>query len=161
VVVADADGEFARGVPYATLLPRPVVGASGLGAQAWHWAWERNGGPQLNRRFMRAAGRPMTGYDWAAWVAVKAIAESVARLPRAGFAGQAQALAAGQVVVDGFKGPPLSFRRWDRQLRQPVLLAHPDGVVGMAPVEGVLHPKNNLDTLGADEADTACRTPSA
>ncbi|WP_062804668.1 branched-chain amino acid ABC transporter substrate-binding protein, partial [Cupriavidus necator] len=161
VVVADADGEFARGVPYATLLPRPVVGAGGLGAQAWHWAWERNGGPQLNRRFMRAAGRPMTGYDWAAWVAVKAIAESVARLPGAGFAGQAQALAAGQVVVDGFKGPPLSFRRWDRQLRQPVLLAHPDGVAGMAPVEGVLHPKNNLDTLGADEADTACRAPSA
>ncbi|PMX97398.1 branched-chain amino acid ABC transporter substrate-binding protein, partial [Pseudomonas sp. GW460-13] len=34
-VVADADGDFARGVPYATLLPRPVVGASGLGAQAW------------------------------------------------------------------------------------------------------------------------------
>ncbi|WP_439669916.1 ABC-type branched-chain amino acid transport system, periplasmic component [Cupriavidus necator] len=161
VVVADADGEFARGVPYATLLPRPVVGAGGLGAQAWHWAWERNGGPQLNRRFMRAAGRPMTGYDWAAWVAVKAIAESVARLPGAGFAGQAQALAAGQVVVDGFKGPPLSFRRWDRQLRQPVLLAHSDGVAGMAPVEGVLHPKNNLDTLGADEADTACRAPSA
>lgn len=160
VVVADADGEFARSVPYATQLPRPVVGASGLGAQAWHWAWERNGGPQLNRRFTRAAGRPMTGYDWAAWVAVKAIAESVARQPRAGFAAQAQALAAGNVVVDGFKGPPLSFRRWDRQLRQPVLLAHADGVVSVAPVEGVLHPKSNLDTLGADEADTACRTPS-
>lgn len=160
VVVADADGEFARSVPYATQLPRPVVGASGLGAQAWHWAWERNGGPQLNRRFERAAGRPMTGYDWAAWVAVKAIAESVARQPRAGFAAQAQALAAGNVVVDGFKGPPLSFRRWDRQLRQPLLLAHADGVVSVAPVEGVLHPKSNLDTLGADEADTACRIPS-
>jgi len=161
VVVADADGEFARGVPYATQLPRPVVGASGLGAQAWHWAWERNGGPQLNRRFTRAAGRPMTGYDWAAWVAVKAIAESVARQPKAGFAAQAQALVTGKVVVDGFKGPPLSFRRWDRQLRQPVMLAHPDGVVAVAPVEGVLHPKNNLDTLGADEADTPCRAPSS
>ncbi|MBB3015158.1 ABC transporter substrate-binding protein [Cupriavidus alkaliphilus] len=159
VVVADADGEFARGLPYATQSPRPVVGASGLGAQAWHWAWERNGGPQLNRRFARAAGRPMTGYDWAAWVAVKAIAESVVRQP-AGFAAQAQALATGQVVVDGFKGPPLSFRRWDRQLRQPLMLAHPDGVIGTAPVEGVLHPKNNLDTLGADEADTACRAPT-
>jgi len=161
VVVADADGEFARSVPYATQLPRPVVSASGLAAQAWHWAWDRNGGPQLNRRFARAAGRPMTGYDWAAWVAVKAIAESVARLPKGGFAGQAEALASGTVVVDGFKGPPLSFRPWDRQLRQPVLLAHPDGVVGVAPVEGVLHPKNNLDTLGADAADTACRPSSS
>ncbi|SOY62492.1 branched-chain amino acid ABC transporter substrate-binding protein [Cupriavidus taiwanensis] len=159
VVVADADGEFARGLPYATQLPRPVVGASGLGAQAWHWAWERNGAPQLNRRFARAAGRPMTGYDWAAWVAVKAIAESVVRQP-AGFAAQARALAAGQVVVDGFKGPPLSFRRWDRQLRQPLMLAHPDGVAGTAPAEGVLHPLNNLDTLGADQADTACRAPT-
>lgn len=157
VVVADADGEFARGVPYATQLPRPVAGASGLTAQAWHWAWERNGGPQLSRRFIKAAGRPMTGYDWAAWVAVKAIAESVARQPKGGFAGQAEALVSEAVVVDGFKGPPLSFRRWDGQLRQPVLLAHPDGVVGVAPVEGVLHPKNNLDTLGADAADTACR----
>ncbi|MDR3384384.1 ABC transporter substrate-binding protein [Cupriavidus basilensis] len=157
VVVADSDGEFARSLPYATQLPRPVAGANGLTAQAWHWAWERNGGPQLNRRFSKAAGRPMTSFDWAAWAAVKAVAASVARLPKAGFARQRDALVSGEVVVDGFKGPRLSFRPWDGQLRQPLFLSHPDGVIATAPVEGFLHPKNNLDTLGADAPDSACR----
>jgi ABC transporter substrate binding protein (PQQ-dependent alcohol dehydrogenase system) len=35
VVVLDAAGEFAREVPYRPVLPRPVVGSSGLTAQAW------------------------------------------------------------------------------------------------------------------------------
>lgn len=34
VFVADSDGEFARSVPYDTVLPRPVVGAEGLVAEA-------------------------------------------------------------------------------------------------------------------------------
>ncbi len=157
VVVADSDGEFARALPYATQLPRPVAGASGLTAQAWHWAWERNGGPQLNRRFSKAAGRPMAGFDWAGWAAVKAVAATVAAYPKAGFATQRDALVSGEVAVDGFKGPRLSFRPWDGQLRQPLLLSHPDGVVATAPMEGFLHPKNNLDTLGADAPETACR----
>jgi hypothetical protein len=31
------------------------------------------------------------------------------------------------------------------------------GVIGLAPVDGVLHPRNNLDTLGADAPESACR----
>lgn len=157
VVVADSEGEFARSLPYATQLPRPVLGANGLTAQAWHWAWERNGGPQLNRRFAKSANRPMGSYDWAAWAAVKAVAAAVARWPRDGFARQREALVSGQVVVDGFKGPRLSFRPWDGQLRQPLFLAHTDGVIATAPLEGFLHPTNQLDTLGADAPETACR----
>ena len=45
VFVADSDGEFARMVPYDTVRPRPVVGAEGLVAEAWHWAWPRHGAP--------------------------------------------------------------------------------------------------------------------
>ncbi|WP_315904310.1 ABC transporter substrate-binding protein [Cupriavidus gilardii] len=157
VIVADADGEFARTVPYATQLPRPVAGANGLTAMAWHRAWERHGGPQLNRRFVKAAGRPMSGHDWAGWVAVKAVVEAVTRAPKAPFAEQAKALRSGDIAIDGFKGPRLSFRPWDGQLRQPVLLAHPDGVAAVAPLDGFLHPKNNLDTLGADAPESACR----
>jgi ABC transporter substrate binding protein (PQQ-dependent alcohol dehydrogenase system) len=52
---------------------------------------------------------------------------------------------------------PLSFRRWDRQLRQPVLLAADRSLVAVAPIEGYLHPRNELDTLGVDEAETKCR----
>ena len=60
-------------------------------------------------------------------------------------------------MLDGFKGTRTSFRPWDRQLRQPLLLTDGVGVLGSAPVEGVLHPKNVLDTLGADAPESACK----
>lgn len=157
VAVMDADGEFARTLPYATQWPRPVVGASGLTAQAWHPQWERHGGPQLTRRFARANHRPMNSHDWAAWVAAKAVAAALVHEPKAGVAQQLQALRSGAVAIDGFKGQRLTFRAWDGQLRQPLFLAHGDGVVGTAPLEGVLHPKEVLDTLGVDQAESACK----
>ncbi len=157
VAVLDSDGEFARTLPYATQWPRPVVGSNGLMPLAWHPQWERNGGPQVNRRFMRVAGRPMTGHDWAAWVAVKAVAAVANGHAKAPPAEQARQLRAGVLGVDGAKGPRLSFRAWDGQLRQPVFLSHVDGVVGTAPLDGVLHPTEVLDTLGVDEKESACK----
>ncbi len=157
VAVMDADGEFARALPYATQWPRPVVGANGLVASAWHAQWERNGGPQLSRRFQKLAQRPMQSHDWSAWVAGRAVAAVLVDDPRAPVAQQLKKLRGGSVFIDGFKGPRLSFRAWDGQLRQPVFLSHIDGVVGVAPLDGVLHPKDVLDTLGVDEAETACR----
>jgi len=157
VAVLDSDGEFARTLPYATQWPRPVVGSSGLMALAWHPQWERNGGPQLSRRFMRLAQRPMTGHDWAAWMAVKAVATVLADNPRAPIATQLQRLRGGAIALDGFKGPRLSFRPWDGQLRQPLFLSHVDGVVGTAPLDGVLHPTEVLDTLGVDQKESTCR----
>ncbi|MCX8520109.1 MAG: branched-chain amino acid ABC transporter substrate-binding protein [Rhodoferax sp.] len=161
VVVLDSDGEFARSLPYNTQSPRPVLGANGLSALAWHPQWERNGGTQLSRRFVRVAGRPMNGQDWAAWVAVKSVVAVVAALadsPRASIAEQRKALRSGQVFIDGFKGPRLSFRHWDGQLRQPLFLAHADGVAALAPFDGVLHPTEVLDTLGFDVQESLCRT---
>jgi ABC transporter substrate binding protein (PQQ-dependent alcohol dehydrogenase system) len=157
VAVLDADGEFARTVPYATQLPRPVVGAAGLVAVPWHPMWERNGGPQLSRRFAKGAKRPMTGHDWAAWMAGRAVATVLVDLPKAPVAQQLKALRGGPVGIDGFKGPRLSFRAWDGQLRQPIFLSHVDGVIGTAPLDGVLHPKEVMDTLGVDEAESTCK----
>ena len=99
----------------------------------------------------------MTGQDWAAWVAVKAVAALLGEHAKAPLAEQARQLRAGQVFVDGAKGPRLSFRAWDGQLRQPLFLSHVDGVVGTAPLDGVLHPTEVLDTLGVDEKETACK----
>ncbi len=160
VVVLDADGEFARTLPYATQQPRPVVGSNGLVALAWHAHWERNGGPQVSRRFRRMAGRAMTGQDWSAWIALRSIAAVLGELPAASVAEQARALRGGSVFVDGAKGPRLSYRAWDGQLRQPVFLAHGDGVIGTAPLDGVLHPIEQLDTLGVDRQESACRATS-
>ena len=42
------------------------------------------------------------------------------------------------------------------QLRQPMLLTDGQGVISQAPAEGVLHPRNVLDTLGADSPEKLC-----
>ncbi|MFZ2296643.1 MAG: branched-chain amino acid ABC transporter substrate-binding protein, partial [Aquabacterium sp.] len=124
---------------------------------AWHPQWERYGGPQLTRRFVKLAGRPMQDADWAAWAAGRAVATVLAENPKAPVAQQLKSLRGGSTTLDGFKGRNLSFRAWDGQLRQPLFLSHVDGVVGSAPLDGVLHPKEVLDTLGVDEQESACK----
>jgi ABC transporter substrate binding protein (PQQ-dependent alcohol dehydrogenase system) len=157
VVVVDADGEFARDVPYQVQRPRPVVGAAGLVADWWHWAWERHGAPQLNSRFAKLARRPMAGYDWSAWMAVKAIVDGVLRTKSLEPRAVAQYLTGDQVALDGFKGNRLGFRPWDRQLRQPLLLTTGDWVVERAPLDGFLHARSTMDTLGFDQPETRCK----
>lgn len=156
VVVLDSDGEFARTLPYATQWPRPVVGSNGLMASAWHAQWPRNGGPQLSRRFQALSGRDMLSQDWATWLAVKTVAELLRDHGDATPAQQAQHLRE-DFYIAGYKGPRLSYRAWNGQLRQPMVLAHADGVVGQAPVDGVLHPKENMDTLGIDAPENQCQ----
>jgi ABC transporter substrate binding protein (PQQ-dependent alcohol dehydrogenase system) len=166
VWVVDSDGEFARALPYRTALPRPVVGDGGLAALAWAPGFERYGAPQLARRFAKAAQRPMTAHDWAAWIAGRAVLQIALAQPAAAAApARADAvrkalitqLTRDDTVFDGFKGQRLSLRPWDRQLRQPLLLSDGLGVIGIAPAEGVLHPRNALDTLGADAPEALCK----
>ena len=159
VVVLDAAGEFARELPYRTVLPRPVVGSNGLTAQAWSVWYERYGAPQLNRRFFKRSGRAMGSYDWATWLATRALVEVATHDAKAGIAQQLKALKQGDVALDGYKGTRLSFRAWDGQLRQPLLLVHGNGLAETAPIEGFLHPRTALDTLGFDAAETGCKTP--
>jgi ABC transporter substrate binding protein (PQQ-dependent alcohol dehydrogenase system) len=99
----------------------------------------------------------MTGQDWAAWMGIKTLVSAWVVEPKGTPLSLVARLRSGQVQVDGFKGVPLSYRAWDGQLRQPVLLAHADGVVQTAPMEGVLHPTDNLDTLGVDEKESPCK----
>lgn len=157
VFVADTDGEFARDVPYQTVQPRLVVGSEGLAAAAWHWAWERHGAPQLEKRFRKKAKRPMRDFDWAAWMAVKAVVEAVLRTEGGDFAEVRDYLLGDDLVLDGFKGNRANFRPWNRQLRQPLLLVTHNWVVERAPLRGFLHQTNNLDTLGFDERDSTCQ----
>ena len=156
VWVVDGDGEFARGLPYRTALPRPVVGDAGLVALAWQAQFERFGAPQVSRRFARAASRPMTAHDWSAWMAGKALVAAAVAAPKGPPPAFAKALA--EASLDGSKGVAMSFRPWDGQLRQPLLLSDGQAVIGSAPIEGLLHPKNILDTLGADAPEKLCKT---
>ena len=155
VWVVDSDGEFARSLPYRTALPRPVVGDAGLVALAWASSFDRFGAPQVSRRFAKVAGRPMSGQDWAAWLAGKALVGAAVAASKGPVAAFQKALTDGE--VDGSKGLGMSFRPWDGQLRQPVLLGDGQSVVALAPVDGMLHPKNTLDTLGADAPEKRCK----
>jgi ABC transporter substrate binding protein (PQQ-dependent alcohol dehydrogenase system) len=157
VYMADSEGEFARNAAYQTLLPRPVVGSEGLNALAWNWAWERHGAPQVEKRFEKQAERQMTATDWGVWMAVKAIATAVQQTQSKDFATIRTYLTADNASFDGAKGNPSSFRPWDHQLRQPLLVSTHNWVVERAPLQGFLHQKNNLDTLGFDQPDSFCK----
>ena len=98
----------------------------------------------------------MRDFDWAAWMSVKAVAEAVLRTEGAAFASVRDYLLGDEIVLDGFKGNRASFRPWNRQLRQPLLLITHNWVVERAPLPGFLHQTNNLDTLGYDERDSRC-----
>jgi len=154
--LVDADGEFGRYVPYATYSARPVVGSQGLRAMAWHWTWERHGAPQLNQRFQRLAGRQMSSADWAAWAAARAVVEAVSQTGSVDPPTVAAAIRADAFALDLYKGVRGSFRKWDGQLRQPIVLATHNAVIGLAPLEGFEHRLRTLDTLGFDETESRC-----
>jgi len=157
IFVADTTGDFGRFVEFRQIKPRPIIGSEGLEASAWHRAAERYGAPQVNHRFERDAGRPMSDMDWSAWVAVKAVAEAVAREKAMTGPAISAALLSGKIDVEMTKGIPGSFRAWDHQLRQPIMLHTADAVIAMAPLEGFLHEKSILDTLGLSDRDTNCK----
>jgi ABC transporter substrate binding protein (PQQ-dependent alcohol dehydrogenase system) len=156
-VVADEAGDFGDYVPFRTWDPRPVAGTQGLVPTSWHAAHEYWGAAQLQNRFRRAANRPMRAIDYHAWVAVRAIGETVTRIKD----GDARAVGRFMLGPDfdlaASKGVRLSFRSWDLQLRQPILLAQPAALVSVAPEAGFLHQRTPLDSLGFDEPESACR----
>lgn len=161
VVVADEAGDFGDYLPFNTDLPRPVVGTQGLMPVAWHWTLENWGAGQLQNRFDSAAHRPMLSQDWAAWMAARAIGEASTRAASTDPTRVSAALKDPAFGVAGFKGVPLSFRPWDGQLRQPILLAWARALVSIAPFEGFLHPTNDLDTLGMDRPESTCALAKA
>jgi ABC transporter substrate binding protein (PQQ-dependent alcohol dehydrogenase system) len=159
IYLADSVGEFGRYLAYQTKDPRPVVGSEGLIPSAWHWTWERYGAPQLNQRFHRLAKRRMSGPDWAAWVAVKSIVTATLYSKSRDIMALRSAMRSDDFRVDAYKGAPASFRPWDNQLRQSILLHTHNAVIAKAPIDGFLHQKNNLDTLGVDARESTCRFP--
>ncbi len=156
LVVADEKGVFGEYLDYRTWLPRPVIGTQGLIATSWHRTHEQWGAVQMQNRFKENAGRVMEEEDYAAYLAVRAIGEATSRTKSAELAAVKAYMLGGKFALQGYKGKPLSFRRWNGQLRQPVLLAAPRSLVTAAPIEGFLHPKTELDTLGFDQPETTC-----
>lgn len=157
VVVADEQGLFGEYLDYRTWMPRPVIGTQGLVATSWHRTHEQWGATQIQNRFKEKAGRWMEEQDYGAYLAVRAIGEAATRTQSNEFKPNKDYLLGGEFALQGYKGTPLSFRPWDNQLRQPVLLAAPRSLVAVAPIEGFLHPNTELDTLGYDQPETECQ----
>ena len=156
LVVADEIHDYARYVLYNTWEPRPLAGSEGLTPVGWSRVVEQWGAAQLQSRFNKQAARDMTSRDYAAWAAIRAIGEAVTRT-NSGEVGTLRAFILGdEFELAGFKGRPLTFRRWNGQMRQPIPLVHPRAVAAQAPLEGFLHQRNELDTLGLDAPESAC-----
>ena len=156
MIVADESQVFGDYLPYRTWDPRLVAGTQGLVPTAWHRSTEQWGGTQLQHRFTTAAKRWMYERDYTAWAGVRAIGEAVTRINKADSQSIKAYLLSDQFQLGAFKGVGLSFRHWDQQLRQPILLASPLMLVSVSPQDGFLHPGTNLDTLGYDAPETKC-----
>jgi ABC transporter substrate binding protein (PQQ-dependent alcohol dehydrogenase system) len=157
VFVADVAEAFGEYLLFNTYDPRPVVGTQGLVAVAWHRAFEQYAGTQLQHRFEKLAGRTMTESDYAAWLAARIFGEGVTRTNGADIGEVRRYFLSDKFEVAGFKGQGMTFRRWDHQLRQPILVSGPRALVSVSPQDGFLHPKFSTDTLGFDEPETKCR----
>lgn len=156
VVAADENQVFGGYLAFRTADPRPVVGDAGLVARMWHPAHEGWGATQLQRRFEKHHKRYMKDLDYQAWLALRAVGEAVTRAKEKDFASVVAYMLSPEFEVAGFKGQSLSFRPWNNQLRNGVILADGMGVVSVSPQDAFLHKTTRLDTLGYDEPESSC-----
>jgi hypothetical protein len=133
-----------------------MLTAAGAGAAVWDSSLERFGADTLNQRFHSRFGRPMTPNAWSAWMAVKILWEASLRAKSAEPRVLAQYLTRETTQFDGHKGRPLSFRAWDRQLRQPLYVKKGDRVVEL-PTDDGGSPRESLDRLGTSVAESSCK----
>ena len=157
LVVADQEDEFGDELPYRTFDPRSVAGTQGLIPTAWARPHEQWGATQLQDQFLHQAKRWMTDRDYAAWMSVRAIGEAATRSKSVDPAVIVAFMRSDRFELAAYKGARLSFRPWDGQLRQPVLLADARSLVSVSPQPGFLHQFSELDTLGIDKPETKCR----
>lgn len=156
VVVADEGELFGDYFPYRTWDARPVVGTSGLFATTWHPAVELWGGTQFQNRFKRMANRQMRPLDYNAWMAVRSVGEAATRKKTGKVQDLIDYMRSPEFELAAFKGQKLSYRAWNGQLRQPILLTTAKLPVTVSPQPGFLHQFSELDTLGVDKPETKC-----
>ena len=157
VMVADEGQLFGDYMAYRTWTARPVAGTSGLTATSWHPALELWGGTQFQNRFRRLNNRLMTPIDYDAWLAVRALGEAVTRKQTADFKTLKGFIRSPEFEIAAFKGVKTTFRAWNGQLRQPLIVTTPKLMVSISPQPGFLHQFTELDTLGIDKPETKCK----
>jgi len=153
----DSGNSFGDYIPYRTWKPTIVVGGEVLKPTSWHFAHEQWGGNQMQSRFLKDSKRLMTNIDFNSWVGARIFGEAITRSKSLDTKEILTLIMDEKFNVAAYKGKPVSFRKWNGQLRQPILLATPRALVSVSPQIGFVHPKTELDTLGIDEQDTKCK----
>jgi ABC transporter substrate binding protein (PQQ-dependent alcohol dehydrogenase system) len=156
VYVADQTKDFAEYIPFNTYLPRPVVGSAGLEALSWHTVIEQWGAAQLQTRFNKLTSRYMNEIDFNGYLAVRTVAQAVHISKSIDVNALTTYINSADFQLAAYKGRKLSFRDWNGQLRMPIALIQPHGLVSQSPQAGILHPTTELDTLGFDRQESKC-----
>jgi len=157
VVVSDEGGLFGEYVPYRTWDAKPVAGTAGLYTATWHPAIELWGGTQFQNRFRRMNNRNFRELDYNVWMAIRSVGEAATRKKTADPETLIDYLRSPEFELAAFKGQKLTYRTWNGQLRQPILLVTGKLHVTVSPQPGFLHQHTELDTLGVDKPETKCK----
>jgi ABC transporter substrate binding protein (PQQ-dependent alcohol dehydrogenase system) len=156
VVAADESDYFARYLTFHTWSPRPIAGSGGLRPVSFHGAHEAWGATQFQTRFETLTQRYARPEDYDTWLALRVIGEAVSRT-RSTEPDDILAYAlSDEFELAAFKGEKVTFRDWNGQLRQPILLYDGSITVSVSPQDGYLHQTSVLDTLGLDRPETKC-----
>jgi hypothetical protein len=128
-----------------------VAGSFADSVVLWGSSLERFGASQLNDRYRDKYHIGMDGGAWAGWAAVKIASEAALRARSPAAAKLVEYLESPVSQFDGHKGWPLSFRRADHQLRQPLYVASriASSAAGRT---GLLHDVPELRALSAGSA---------
>ncbi len=156
VIAADETDYFARYLSYHLWTPRPVMGSGGLVPTAFHGAHEAYGATQYQTRFEELTGRYAKPEDYNVWLALRVVGEAVTRANTAEPDGVRDYAISDEFELAAFKGQKVTFRNWNGQLRQPVLLYDGTITVSVSPQEGFLHQTSPLDTMGLDRPESSC-----
>lgn len=156
--VINSDDDFGDYMMYRTSQPRPVVGTQGLQATAWDKSYTESGGMRFQRALPRLADRSPVERDYTAWLGLRTLADAAMKTGKSKPEALRKYLLSDDFRLEAYKGQALSFRGWDQQMRQPVILGGGTRVpVSTSPQDGFLHPTNLTDTLGFDEPETKCK----
>ena len=155
--VADTSNAFGDYLLYNTAAPRLVVGTHGMVAEAWDAQFREYAARGVLYRFYKSASREMTERDYGNSLAMAALGDAVTRGGKTDPSGIKAWFLSDQFSLAANKGEGLTFRHWDQQLRQPLLLFGPRMLVAMAPRGDPQQTKLLTDTLGFDRAHSECR----
>lgn len=156
IVAADESDVFAPYLAFHSWDPRPVIGSAGLRPVAFHATHEAWGATQFQRRFEKLTARHVRKEDYTTWLALRVVGEAVTRTSSGDPAALRQYMLGDEFALAAFKGQKVTFRKWNGQLRQPILLTDNNITVSVSPQEGYLHQRSPLDTMGIDAPESTC-----